>query len=229
MLGLRDVWTTYAEERMKASAHWAEAPVTIRGEQVERVTAFPYLGSILGEDSVGKELSARLRKAGDVFAVLKPHVWKRRDLTLRLKLRLFNSAVMSSLCYGIETWPIHDRHLRRLEAFHCMCLRTITRMPRLERTTNQAVLQKAGTCPLRDTARLRRLRWFGHVRRMPLERWPRKMLGAVIGGRKRSGGQRVTWENLVQRDCKTLGIADSWNLSLDRAAWKKACRPQAHS
>ena len=223
------MWTAYAEERAKANTDWDEAPVVIRGERVETVSAFPYLGSILGEDSVDKELSARLRKAGDVFAVLKPHVWKRQDLPLRLKLRLFDSAVMSTLCYGTETWPIRDHHSRRLDAFHCMCLRTITKMPRLERATNQAVLEKAGTRPLRETIRLRRLRWFGHVRRMPQERWPHRMLGAVVGGRKRSGGQRVTWETLVQHDCEALGIANPWDLCLDRAAWKKACRPQAHS
>ena len=74
VLGLREVWNAFAEEKKKANAHYDEVPVVLRGERVERVSAFPYLGSILGEDSVGKELSARLRKAGEVFNVMKPHV-----------------------------------------------------------------------------------------------------------------------------------------------------------
>ena len=35
-----------------------ETPVVLRGQCVERVSAFPYLGSILSEDSKAKELSA---------------------------------------------------------------------------------------------------------------------------------------------------------------------------
>ena len=115
------------------SVHCGLSQLVLSGGQVENVDAFPYLGSILAADSVGKGLQARIKKACDVFAVLKHHVWKRGgDLTIRLKMRLFNAAVMSTLLYGAETWPVHERHLRRLEAFQCRCVRSLVDMPRIK-------------------------------------------------------------------------------------------------
>ena len=56
---------------------------------------------------------------------------------------------------------------------------------------------------------------------MPEERWPRRMLGAVLPGKVLVGGRRVTWEGVVQKDCECVGVVDPWAQSQDKAEWRR--------
>ena len=59
------------------------------------------------------------------------------------------------------------------------------------------------------------------MRRMGEERWPRRMMMAVMPGKAMVGGRRVLWEGLVERDCEEVGIADPWKQSEERGRWRQ--------
>ncbi|KER31490.1 hypothetical protein T265_12964, partial [Opisthorchis viverrini] len=66
---------------------------------------------------------------------------------------------------------------------------------------------RSGTS-IRDNIQHHRLRWLGHVLRMPKHRLPRRVLFSVppSGWRKPRGGQHMTWQKGVKEIMKSLGV-----------------------
>ncbi|TNN09975.1 endonuclease-reverse transcriptase, partial [Schistosoma japonicum] len=61
-------------------------------EVVERVDSFTYLGSLISADGlVTDEISARIQKARLAFAKLR-HLWRRQDIRLLTKGRVYRVA-----------------------------------------------------------------------------------------------------------------------------------------
>ncbi|CAH8656214.1 unnamed protein product [Dicrocoelium dendriticum] len=90
------------------------APVlTLQGTQLEQVDNFVYLGScVTADDSIGKEISLRIAKAGSAFANLW-HLWRRRDVSLLVKGSVYNACIRAVLLYGSESMPIRVNDLCR--------------------------------------------------------------------------------------------------------------------
>ena len=199
-------------------------PILVGEEQIERVPTFCYLGSTMDESGgVDPEVASRIKKAGASFALLKSRVWTRKDLSQKLKGRVFQAVVMSSLCYGAETWPVCGRSLRRLNTFYHRCLRSMTHLSRLTCTPDHEVREVAGVPSMEEVLRRKRLRWFGHVRRMDRARWPSKMLHGVMAGHTKRGGHPHMWDRVLHDDLDRMDCDDPWNLCLDRKAWKTNC------
>lgn len=62
--------------------------------------------------------------------------------------------------------------LHRFEVFHQRCLRRILRIRWFHRVRNAEVLERARVNPIDTYIGANRLRWFGHVSRMPDSRLP---------------------------------------------------------
>ena len=74
-----------------------------KGQFIERVDKFTYLGSCVTPDgSIAEELSSRIRKARLAFPNLH-HLWRRNDIKLSTKGRVYSVAVRSVPQYGSET------------------------------------------------------------------------------------------------------------------------------
>ncbi|VDP80776.1 unnamed protein product, partial [Schistosoma mattheei] len=100
----------------------------IGGGVVERVGRFTYLGSLISPCGLAcDEVSARIQKARLAFANLH-HFWRRRDIRLSIKGRVYCAAVRSVPLYGSETWPVRVEDIRRLLVFDHRCLRNIARI-----------------------------------------------------------------------------------------------------
>ncbi|VDO85367.1 unnamed protein product, partial [Schistosoma curassoni] len=102
--------------------------VRIGSEVVKRVDNFTYLGSVTSSNGlVSDDISARIRKARLTFVNLR-HLWRRRDIRLSIKGRVYCAAVHSVLLYGCETWPLRVEDTRKLLVFGHRCLRNIARI-----------------------------------------------------------------------------------------------------
>ncbi|CAH8481648.1 unnamed protein product [Schistosoma intercalatum] len=175
----------------------------IGSEVIERVDRFTYLGSLISPCGlVCDEISARIQKARLAFANLR-HLWRRRDIRLSTKGRVYCAAVRSVLLYGSETWPVRVEDIRRLLVFDHRCLRNIARISWNHRVSNavvrKRVLGKDGKS-IDDVVKLHQLRWLGHVLRMPNDRLPRRAMlsGIGVGWKKARGGQTKTWHKSMK-------------------------------
>ncbi|VDP47976.1 unnamed protein product [Echinostoma caproni] len=88
------------------------------------VDYYSYVGSCVTNDgSAAKEITARISKARAAYAELK-HFWRRRDVSLKLKGRVYCATVRAVLLYGCETLSLRLDNIRRLEVFDYRCLRS---------------------------------------------------------------------------------------------------------
>ena len=143
------------------------APVTVNGEPLEFLQDFTYLGSLISKDNGGqKGIKARLGKARCAFAKLQ-NFWKSNQYTTKTKIRLYNSNVKSILLYGSECWRMVKGDMAKIDAFHNRCLRKICRIFWPNEISNVDLYKKTGCNSAVLEIKRRRLRWLGHVLRMP--------------------------------------------------------------
>ena len=129
-------------------------PVLLRGQVVEHVDHFVYLGSVVTADnSLDRDVSRRLSRAAYAFQTLQP-VLRNRHLSARTKCTLHRVIVVNNLRPGWYTAA--KRGLSRpprcaacqMSSISMRCLRRILGISRLDHwwhVTNRAIPQKAMT------------------------------------------------------------------------------------
>ena len=65
----------------------------------------------------------------------------------------------------------------------------------------------------------KRLKWYGHVRRMKEEHIVRRMLDVDIPGKRRRGRPNLRWKDACKRDMTEAGMKE--DNATDRAEWRK--------
>ncbi|CAH8522603.1 unnamed protein product [Heterobilharzia americana] len=152
--------------------------------------------------SVADEISARIQKARLAFAKLH-HLWRRRDVQLSIKGRVYCTTVRSVLLYDCETWSLKVEDMRRLQVFDHRCRRSISRTPWCHHVSNAevryGVFGRRGKS-VEEVMNHHRLRWLGHVLRMPGRRLPRHTMLAEVGPgwKETRGGQTKTSDQCMK-------------------------------
>jgi hypothetical protein len=200
--------------------------IRIGGSVLKCVPQFTYLGGVLDSETpaIDKEITARLAKASRAFGALHARVWSQRGVTAATKVAVYRAVVLPSLLYGAETWVTKTKHFQLLERFHISSLRRILGVVWHDRVSNVDILARAKVDRVEVTVRATRLRWLGHVWRMPDSRLPRQVLFGEILGKRPQGGQRQRWKDCVKADLIQFGIpTEGWSdIAADRDKWRVA-------
>ncbi len=78
----------------------------------KRLDDFLYLGSKIDENGgTLLDIQQRINKARGAFSRLK-NIWSANNISLHLKIKLFNACVKSVLLYGCETWFVTSKTTR---------------------------------------------------------------------------------------------------------------------
>ncbi len=122
-------------------------------------------------------------------------VGNRNSLFLLLGLLLVNAtSSFTSWCEPAFAAPTkhagrHGRYyVTRGRGWRCFELHLA-----LYNITAQALEQRLGISSFETYLVRRRLRWLGHVRRMPWHRLPRKLLTSWVSSPRMAGGQEMTY------------------------------------
>lgn len=201
----------------------SEEALMLGEEDIEKVSSFCYLGSIISEDGgTTEDIRCRIKKATAAFAQLRP-IWKNKQISRKTKLRIFQSNVKSVLLYGCETWSSTKTMTRKLQTFINRCLRTIIgiRWPRV--ISNEELWKITKQAPVVLTIKDRKWRWIGHTLRKEENDVTRRALDWNPQGSRRRGRPRETWRRTVEREIAEEGM--SWTqikrLANNRVRWKK--------
>src|SRR5580692_9615660 len=94
------------------------SPVLVDGSTVEAVDSFIYLGcEVNASGYCSPDVKRRIGIAGSVMSQL-DGTWKQSNLSLRTKLRIYQSCVVSTLLYGADCWSLLKKDLDLLHSFH---------------------------------------------------------------------------------------------------------------
>ena len=201
-------------------------PVNLRGQHLEDVNNFIYLGSsINGACNVDVELNRRTALASSAFSQLSK-VWRNRNIRLPVKMRIYNACVLPVFSYGSETWQLTEKQEKKLDVFDQRCLRRILRVRWQQRVSNAEIRRRSQQEALSVKTRKARLRWFGHVSRMEGGRITKQaMEWRPRSGQRRRGGQRMTWQRTVEGDLERMSTTwtEAGRLAKDRRGWKELC------
>ncbi|XP_030758926.1 uncharacterized protein LOC115884471 [Sitophilus oryzae] len=156
--------------------------------QLSQVEQFKYLGvNINKRGPEQQEVKIRIQNAKRVIGCLNS-VWWDRHISKRNKKRLGQSLVESVLCYGCEVWTVNSDLRRKLLATEMEYLRRSSRVSRRECVRNEVIRRRIDAQDtVVDRIERRSLKWFGHLMRMPDNRWPKRVFQWVPPQRRKRG------------------------------------------
>jgi len=151
------------------------------------------------------------------------NVWRSSTLSLKIKLDLYTSLIVSTAMYASETWKSTARIRQQLDVFHHRNLQKILGITWKDHVTNMDVLSRTGQRRLQDIVAERRLRMAGHIIRMPPGRPANHAMSwTPRGSGRRRGRPTKTWRSTFKEDLVHRGV--DWNsvraVATDRSRWR---------
>ena len=207
------------------------AIVFLNNLQIEQVKEFKYLGSYVQEKKIDSsfDIQNRIGQASTAFGSLNWCIWKKNNISLQTKMRLYRSIILPILLYGSETWTTLKIDLKKLEVFQMQCLRRILGVSLLNHLHNETIRVRCNNQPkIEEIVQHRRLLWFGHLCRMNEERIPHNMLwkNKPDNWKISSSAPKKTWLKQIDNDLKNsrISVEEAKIKALDRRSWKTIVR-----
>ena len=126
------------------------------------------------------------------------NIWASGGISMRTKLRIFNSNVKSVLLYGCETWRTTQTMQRKIQTFFNTCPRRIYKIQWQEKIRNEELWELAGQEPV-----AKQILQGKRKRGRPRNSWRRdteaelKQQGTNWSGMTRAAQNRVRWRGVV--------------------------------
>ena len=98
----------------------ASATVIAGDTILTSASKFCYLGSYLSNTVAMDDVMARI-----AFGGLQHRLWHEHGVSLKAKVEVYRSVVLTTLLFGSECWTLFRKHIKQLEQFHMRCLRKI--------------------------------------------------------------------------------------------------------
>ena len=183
-------------------------PVKILWEELQRVHRFKYIiASVEETGCMTTEISQRVSAALGNWKRCSGVLYDRR-MPVKLKGNVYKTEVRQALLYGAETWATKRGQEAQLEVNEmrmqiCMC--GVTRRDKIRNKHIRGTDNKSGASA-QENYRKKRLKWYGHVRRMKEEHIVRRMFDVDIPGKRRRGRPNLRWKDACRRDMTEVGL-----------------------
>ena len=179
-------------------------------------TTITYLGNVVRQDGgTNEDIQSRLSKIRNAFRSLNA-VWRSLQYSIKPRLKLYQSCILSTLLYGSECWWMTEHVLSNLSSFHRTSLRKIQCIfwPRI--ISNHDLL---AWCQQEDMETIITRKWWHWIGDMP-----RKDANSITKvaiywtqeGKWKHGQPKTTWRRTVEGEM--LGChseAGEWQTGLE--------------
>ena len=144
----------------------ASSPITswqIDGETMETVTDFIFWGFKITVDGDCSYKIERHLLLGRKDITNLDSIFKSRDITFPIKVRLVKAMVFPVVMYGCESWTIKKAECQRtVNAFELWCWGRLLRVPWMARRSNQPIIKEISPEYSLEGLMLK-LQYFGHL------------------------------------------------------------------
>ena len=146
---------------------------------------------------------------------------ERQQHSLRSKVKLMRSLVISIFLYACESWTLTAELEQRKQTFEMRCYGRLLNISYKDHVTNEEVRRKIQAAigeydVLLTLVKKRKLRWFGHVSRSFGS--AKTILQGTVKGKKR-GRQKKRWEDNI-KVWTGMNFASSTRAAENRTKWK---------
>jgi hypothetical protein len=149
-------------------------------------------------------------------------VWRKHNISKRVKIRIFNTNVKSVLLYACETWKTTNQITRRLPIFVNKCLRRILNIKWTDRIINDELWRITQLKPIENQIKRRKWNWIGHTLRKDVGAIEKTALDWNPQGYRTRGRPKRLWRRTIKGEIR--GTGRSWNevkrIAGYRNAWK---------
>ena len=143
----------------------APTPVLLDDQVLPSTETFTYPGSIVRQDGcTNEDIQSRLSKAMNAFRSLNA-VLRSSKYSIKTKLKLYRSCILSTLLYGSECWRMTEHDLAKLTSFHTTSLRKVQCIIWPRTISNHDLLAQCQQDYMETIITRMRWRWIGHVLR----------------------------------------------------------------
>ena len=153
-------------------------------------------------------------------------LWKSNKTTLNTKLRVFDACVRSAFLYNSELWTLTRKTENKIDSFHRRILRKVLNVKWPIIIKNDDVYEKTKQKPWTQVISKQRLKWFGHVLRLPENAPVRVAFEEAERYVQRPQGRPLcAWLSCVKRQLSNLNIPwrEAKTIARDRKRWKNFC------
>ncbi len=156
------------------------------------------------------------------------HILESRRISTKLKIKTIDSYIKSIFLYNSEIWTLTQKVEESIDIFQRTLLRRILGIYWQDKVTNEELYERANTNKWSKDIKKRRLKWLGHLLRLPEDTTARQALQEAFRPVNRPRGRpKTTWISLVTKELKEMNIELTYDslhevveLANDRNAWR---------
>ena len=156
------------------------------------------------------------------------HILESRRISTKLKIKTIDSYIKSIFLYNSEIWTLTQKVEESIDIFQRTLLRRILGIYWQDKVTNEELYERANTNKWSKDIKKRRLKWLGHLLRLPEDTPARQALQEAFSPVNRPRGRpKTTWISLVTKELKEMNIELTYDslhevveLANDRNAWR---------
>ena len=198
--------------------------IEVDGEILERVHDFIYLGSTKTENGDCKPDIVRRIAMGKSKMVDLKNIWKDKDLSHELKLKIMKVLVWTVMTYGAEGWTLRSEEMKRIQAAEMWCYRRLLNVTYKDRRTNVSILEDLNTNrQLYGIVVKRKMSYFGHMSRKKNLNLTKTIVQGKPEGKRGKGRPRTAYIDNIKQ-WTGLSAHRAFQATHDRESWRQTTR-----
>ena len=98
--------------------------IKIKGQRLEEVENFKYLGTIISNEGSKPKILSRIAQTTAALSRLKV-IWRDKKISLASKVKLMRTLILSTFLYACESWTLTAEIERRIQALEMRCYKRL--------------------------------------------------------------------------------------------------------
>ena len=211
-------------EIMLLSREFDNVNISLEDHALHQCRNFRYLGVMFNDENRPElEINNRINKFNNNLYLLYP-LMKDRHIPRKVKTVIYTTILRPILIYGHESWTLTSRTKSKVQAAEMKVLRLIKGVTRLDRIRNESIRNELEVEDVLRVVERGQLRWYGHVKRMDEDRYPRRFLDWEPNKTRPVGRPKKRWrENLdaaMRKRGSSIQQVEEERLFEDRQEWR---------